>query len=323
MLQALMAKGYTSAQRLLAMNMDVNSLRTNATLRKREWEVLDEAIVDEAQVRLVAFGDVLGRGLTYNITNGLGKTILESENVSDMNDAEITMDGVTSVKNDAVNYEVVGLPLPIFAKGYQISIRKLNASRERGEDLDTTQARLSTRKVAELQENTLLNGASSFAFGGYTLYGYTDFPNRNTVTLTKNWDDSTKTGANILADVLNMKQGSIDARHYGPWEMYNPTAYETKLDDDYSTAKGTNTIRERILAVQGVNGIKTADKLTANNVLMVQMTMDNVRIVVGLDLTNVEWETQGGMITHMKVMTITVPQLRADQQGRSGIVHLA
>jgi hypothetical protein len=35
----------------------------------------------------------------------------------------------------------------------------------------------------------------------------------------------------------------------------------------------------------------------------------------------VEWQTEGGLITKYKVMTIQVPQVRADQDGNSGIVH--
>jgi hypothetical protein len=63
--------------------------------------------------------------------------------------------------------------------------------------------------------------------------------------------------------------------------------------------------------------------LTADNVLLVQMTSDVVRLVRGMGLQNVEWATEGKMITKYKVMTIQVPQIRSDQAGRCGVVHLA
>ncbi|MCH8815567.1 MAG: encapsulin, partial [Chloroflexi bacterium] len=231
-IQNMIANGsMTVAQRLLASGMNVNCLRTNATLQKDEWLVLDRAIIDVAQNRLRVYRDVIERGLVLALTNGLGKTVLESENVGDMRRAQVSMDGVTVGENDAVNYETVGIPLPFIHKDYTISIRKLNASRNEGEALDTTQARLSTRKIAEEQELMLLNGFG-ITTATYTIYGYTNFPQRNTVTLVKDWDDVTITGANIVADVLAMKQALIDAKFFGPYALYIPTAYETPLDEE-------------------------------------------------------------------------------------------
>jgi len=55
----------------------------------------------------------------------------------------------------------------------------------------------------------------------------------------------------------------------------------------------------------------------------VQMTTDVVRLVRGMGIQNIEWQTEGKMITKYKVMTIQVPQVRSDQDGNSGIVHLS
>ena len=321
LLEFLVANGGTTVQKLLATNMDVAGLRNNGTLRDDEWKQLDEAIIRAFNERLVGYQDLISGGLTFTIANGLGTTILESENVSDFRDAQVSMAGVTRGENDAVNFELVGLPLPIIHKDYQLDIRKLAASRNRGESLDVTQAALASRKVAEKQEDMLFNGENSFSFGGQTIFGYTDFPERNTVTLAKDWV-SVATGVEIVADVRAMKQSLIDKRRFGPYNLYIPGNFETRLDDDYDTTRG-NTIRQRIEAIAGIQSVKVADKLTASNVIMSQMTEDNIRAVIGLDLTNVEWEMQGGMTTHFKVMTITIPQLRTDQDLRSGVSHLS
>ena len=319
LLENMIRAGFTTGQRLLATNMNPGSLRTNATLRKDEWLVLDTAIIEDAQDRLVGYQDLLSRGLTFGVVDGLGTMVLESENVNDMRDAELDMDAMTENEDDTVNFEIVGIPLPIISKSYRISIRKLHASRRRGESLDTTQARLSSRKVADKQESILFLGTSSFKYSGYTIYGYTDFPSRQTGSVTAAW--ASTTGANIVTDVLAMKQDAIDKKQYGPFVFYVPTDVETNLDNDYSSTKGTNTIRDRILAVTGVEDIKVADKLSTGNVLCVTMTRETVRAIEGLPLTNVEWEEKGGLATVMKVMTITVPQLRTDQSANSGIIH--
>lgn len=319
-LRQMIANGGTTAQKLLLSGMNINCLRTNATLRKEEWLEYDTAIIEVAQATLVGVRDLLSRGLRYTITNGLGKTVLESENVGDMRPAEVSMDGVTRGQNDAINYEIVGLPLPLVHKDYQLTIRKLAASRNTGEPLDTTQARLASRKVSGTVESMLFNGYGTFKYGGYNIYGYTNFPQRNTGTIV-DWADSATTGAQIVADVLKMKQALLDEFMPGPYIIYIPSAYETKLDEDYSSAKGSNTIRERILQITGVAGIQVSNDLAAGNVVMAQMTQDVVRMVEGMPLTNVEWDSQGGMVTNFKVMTISVPQIRTDQDGNCGVAH--
>ena len=67
--------------------------------------------------------------------------------------------------------------------------------------------------------------------------------------------------------------------------------------------------------------IKVADFLTADNVVLVQLQSDTVRIVNGMGVKVVQWDVDGGMAVNFKVMAIIVPQLRADQSGRCGIIH--
>ena len=328
------------AQRLLANGMNVGAMRpwvgndgrayinvngqaslvTNATLRKDEWKQYDEAALQMSTERLVGISDLLSRGLTYNISNGLGTTVLEYEDVSDLQAAQMSMDAVTRGTNDRPEFDINYLPLPIIHKDFQSNIRVLNASRTTGQPLDTTTAGLAGRKVAELLEQYLFQGASTYTYGGGTLYGYMDSPTRNTGSLTANWDDSAATGDTILTDVRAMKQALIDAKHYGPYVLYIPTNFETAIDDDFK-ANSDKTIRQRLLEINGISDVKVADKLTDDNVIMVQMTSDVVRLVVGLPVTTVEWQTEGGMIFHYKVMTIQVPQVRADQDDNSGIAH--
>ena len=136
--------------------------------------------------------------------------------------------------------------------------------------------------------------------------------------MTVDW--ATATGAQILADVLAMKQAAIDAKYFGPYVIYIPTNFETPIDNDFKAASD-KTIRQRILEVASIADVRVADKLTDSNIIMVQMTSDVVRMVQGMGITPVEWTTEGGMVFQYKIMTIQVPQLRADQDDNCGIVH--
>ena len=113
------------AEKLLASNMNPSSLRTNAVLRKDEWEQLDTAVVEVARERLNAVGDLVSRGLTYEVGNGMGTTIVQHETVSEMTRAQVTMDGVTRGENDRVTFSLVSTPLPVIHHDFQISATSL------------------------------------------------------------------------------------------------------------------------------------------------------------------------------------------------------
>ena len=297
-----------------------------ATLRKDEWIQLDTAVLFAAQQRLVGVKDLYARNLVLRLGNGLATTVLQYEDLNEFTAAEMTMDAITRTKKDRPEFDLKSLPLPFVHKDFSINMRTLAASRAAagagGSALDTTAAMQSSRVVSEMVENMLFNGASSYSFGGGTIYGYIDHPQNNDVTLTVNWDDAAKTGELILDDVRSMKQASIDAMHYGPWVLYVPTAYETVLDDDFK-ANSDKTIRQRILEIQGIQAVTVIDKLPANTVLLVQMDIDTVRMVEGMAMTTVEWQEGGGFATNYKVMTIMVPQIRADQNGNCGVTVLS
>lgn len=299
-------------------------LNVNGTLRRDEWQQLDETVLRVSQIRLNGIQDLIDKGLTYNLGNAMGTTVLEYHDMSDAMEADLTMDGVTRSKGDRLEFSSVYLPIPIIHSDYEINTRVLNASRNMGNALDTLGAERAAWKVSQKLENMLFT-STSYSFGGGTIYSYLNHPKRNQFTLADygNWDASSTTATDIINCVRDMKQTSINAKHYGPWMLYIPTAYETVLDEDYVQNAPQNTIRDRILKIGGIEGIKVIDTLPANNVLLVQMTSDVVRLVRGMGIQNVEWTTEGTFIHKYKVMTIQVPQIRADQEGNSGIVHAA
>jgi uncharacterized linocin/CFP29 family protein len=332
------------AERLLAANMSPNVLRpyiaengnayitanqggtptpvqvSNALLQIDEWKYIDRVVIDVQEERLIGVNDLRSRGLTLTIPNGLGKTVFQSQKMSDINDARIDMDAETREREDRYELGTDTLPLPIIHADFRVNMRYLEESRQTGAGFDTTMITKSTRKVAEKLETILFTGTSSFAYGGGTIYGYMDFPYRNTVTLTAHWNDSAATGETMLVDLLAMKQAAIDAGFYGPYMVYIPTNFETAIDGDFK-ANSDKSIRSRLLEVGNVMDIKVADMLTDDNIILVQLTEDVVRMIEGMALQPLQWDERGGIVTKFKVMTIAVPQIRADYNNACGIVH--
>ena len=313
-------KSYGSiAKKLLNYNFDVNALRTNDTLLFDEWKELDSAIIASFQQRLTGVADLLSRNLVYNVKKGLAATVLGFQDASDVNDAEMNMDGINRGQRDRQEYNISYLPLPIIHKDFQFSIREIQESRNGSRPLDTSMAELCARKIAEKAEDLLFNGSSLYSYGGGTIYGYTDFPNANSFSLVSGgW--AAATGEQIIADIIEMKQVSINDRRYGPWVLYIPTNYESVMDNDFKS-NSDKTTRQRILEIGGIQDVKVSDTLSSDNVLLIQMQSDTARIVQGLSVKTVQWDIEGGMAINFKVMAIIVPQIRADQSGRSGIVH--
>lgn len=296
------------------------TINANATLRKEEWKIIDDTVSIAARQRMRLISDLQAAGLTFNIPNGMGKTVMESQRMGDITPATISMDPARKSEGDRPEFDLINLPLPIIHKDFFFTARQIAVSRNSGSPIDTTTAELAARKVMEEAEKLALGTAGSYSYGGGTVYGLTNYPERLTQELTDptstDWTPQT-----LLTEVLAMRKQSQDNLQFGPWMLYISPDWEQYLDDDYSSLKGDNTLRERIAAVNGITEIRTLDYLTGFQMLLVQMTSDVIRLINGMNVTTLQWETDGGMRIHFKVMAMLVPQIRSDIDGNTGIVH--
>lgn len=322
----------------------------NATaLRKEEWAMLDKVVLEAARLRLRAWADLAGSN-TFGGFNGMSKMVLEYETMNDPGEAVVDMDGLTDGRNDAPKFQLEGLPLPITHSDFWFAKRKLDISRAgMGTPLDTVMGAAAGRRVAEMIEKTTIGIETGIEYGDGTqiggygrtskVYGYTNFPQRLTKT-----NLTTPLGTNpeaTVADVLAMRDQLTATKYYGPWMLYHSNDWDRYMDNDYARLGGSNanmTLRDRLRKIDGIVDVRRLDYLassattysaapdritTANpfTLLMVQMTPDVARAVNGMSITTVQWESVGGMRLNFKVMCIQVPQLRADYNGNTGILH--
>ena len=299
----------------------------NATLRFLDYIQLDEAVVKAAKPRLRAARDLVSSGLVYSLPNGIAKTVMQYQQQSDISGATISMDGMRQSESDRPVFSLLNFPLPIIHKDFQISLRELLASRTGYSPLDTTTAELAGRRVAEQVEqltlgttNSLLLGQATYSYAGSTIYGYMNFPNRITYSITTptvaGW-----TPEQAIADVLQMKKASQVANHFGPWMMYAGLAWDPYMDGDYKPTYNDTTLRQRLRGIDGILDVKTVDYIPDFSLIMVQMTTDVARMVIGMDITTVQWESHGGMQMNFKIMAVMLIQLRTDINNSTGLVH--
>lgn len=335
----------SACDKLLAANMDPGALRpwremgkswvevfnpdkrkrevlrtnANATLTKEAWLQMDTAILKAAQQRLRIIADLRGAGLSYSIPNGMGKTVLEYQRMGDLNDAEMSMDGLRLSTNDRLEFDSVFLPLPFIYKDFSFSARQIAVSRDGGAPLDTTMGEACGRKVAEYAEKLVLGRYSAYGYGGGTIYGMTNYDKALSQTFTSPaataWVATTH-----IAELLEAKQSLMNNYHYGPFMLYYSPAWDQYLDNDYNSNYGGETLRTRIAKISGFSGLRTLDYLTDYDIVMVEMSSETIRLVIGMDVVTMEWDDLGGLRKNYRVMTIIVPQLRCDMNDRTGIL---
>jgi len=299
---------------------DARDMRTNALLNDDEWRQFDTTMITTAEERLRMIADLQGAGLVMPL-DGLGVMEVEHERLGTFTEAEQTLSGTPRSRFDLPDKDFVFTPVPITHKDFNLELRKVLSSRRRGSGLDVVGVDLATRQVSEKLEDMAFNG-SVVTLGGSSIAGLLTQADRNTFTIATAWD-AVATNDLILADVLSMKQLLIDDHMFGPYILYVSANWETVMDDDYGTATTTltQTVRQRLEAVEGISAVRTSDALPDDTALMVQMTRDVVDLPSAQAITSTDWETQGGWSLHFKVWTALTIRVKSDLSGQSGVCH--
>lgn len=299
---------------------------TNATLQFQEWLEIDRTVIETVGIRLNGIADLRGRNLVHRL-GGIGQTISMWQTVSDMDQANVSMDGVTRGQEAGINFGTAQVPVPIVHKDWRINMRRLQSSRMMGESVDVTAARMAARTVAEASERMLFSG-SAIVVDGNPIYGYRNFPGRAQVDLETPWDEATP--VQIKADVQAMLAEARKRKFYSGFTLYIPAHYEGILDDFYvigDTSSGVTvpgrTIRDVLLALSGLERIVVADGMgEVDEVLLVALDGEVVDLAIAQEPTTISWQAMGGMQELFKTMAVWVPRIKSDFNGNTGIVHL-
>ncbi len=296
-------------------------INTNASLRFEEWKDIDSRVIEAAVDRLTGISLLRSKGLIHNL-GSIGITISEWEEQSNITPANVSMSGITAGEQDTVNYDLIGVPIPIIHKDFRVNWRRLEASRRIGESIDVTMASMAGRVVAEASEDLLFT-TSLISADGRSISSLFNFAQRVQVVGGTPWDDLDPDGNAIILEVVNDMLTALSAvKFHGPFTMFIPAAYEAKMEEDYR-ANDNRTVRQRLEALSKIDRIVTADRISGDNVSFVQMTPDVIDLAVGQDMTTLQWETLGGRVNNFTTLAAWAPRLKNDFDGNSGIGHLS
>jgi hypothetical protein len=254
------------------------------------------------------------------------------------------MDGLSEGRTDTPLFALRSLPLPITHSDFYYSRRLLEVSARQGRPLNVAMVEAATRRAAEMVEKTLIGVEAGVSYGyqnaGYgahdsttksNVWGYLTFPRRLTSTSL-----TAPTGSNpnvIFNEWIALRESMYAQNFYGPFVIYTSTDWDQYLDQMYAFTNGSNwavnpsnTLREQLLKIEGIETIRRLDYLTAANshaftLLMIQMTSDVVQAIEGMQFTTVQWESKGGMQINFKIMGIMVPLIKHSYTNQCGILH--
>jgi hypothetical protein len=351
--------GGSSAQRLLSCNMDPGVLRPYigpdnrhyvdlrdgwvedpkthmvrpkykpvvyngpATLRYDEWKLIDRAIQKPTRKRLRVWRDLNALGLSRNIPNGMSVMAIQSQTRGNAGTAGISMNALRETNRFRMEYGTIGHPLPITHAEFSYDLRELLVSRNIGPGLDTDAIEQCRFNMDELTEQMALGLLSSYTWFGYTVYGMLNHPSRvaygMTAPTTLGWNPE-----DTYFEILAALQALRDNRIYGPFGCYYSPAWAQYMARPYSAS--TPTAQSLRLTLQNnVNEVQfweQSDYLSGFRMVIFVLDDDQVQAITGMNTIPVQWEEQGGLAFHWKLLKIEVIRVRPNGDGNLGVLDM-
>lgn len=183
---------------------------------------------------------------------------------------------------------------------------------------ETVMFEAGARRVGEMVEKTLLGVGE---LGELKLWGIFNHPASIKLKAELVLCSAENPKSNVHDVCFQMVEEANRNDFFGPFLFVHSGDLDSTLDNDGTADK---TIRENIREIKKVSRIEVkivdvvrADFLKERNQLaLIQLTPDVVRIVNPLKLTVIQWENS------FEVLTICVPQIRSNVVSKAGIVVL-
>lgn len=291
----------------------IEGLRALSPFEENAQKVIDKVVVEVGVNRLVIAKDIMVRS-PFPLANALSIPEVQWEQISKSGGAIRVMNPKARNENQLQDRRPKRIPIYLTTDDFSIGVRSFLMSQRIGTPIDVSQAAQATRRVNEAIEDATINGAMQV--DGYTTPGLLNAPNANTYSLTAPW--TTATGAQIFTDTEGMITKLQGDFKFGPYGLYVGTAIGNALDADFK-ANGDLTIKQRLMQIDQLVSIQTADQLPAGTVVMLQLTSDVADMIMGQPPTLLSWVSPDGFTLYWMVMAIQVPRIRDDYDGNSGV----
>ena len=300
-----------------------NGLMVNSTLKKDEWEELDRTVVQAATKPLNVVATLVRLGLTRTL-GSIGTLTAQYNQSSEVTAANRSLTGTTGGNKDLPDYDLVGVPVPVIFKEFEIPLRTLTASRRMGDGLDVTAAVAAAKVVGESVEDLAINGDTTINLNGSSISGLTSHSDRNTDTATNYGGGDWGAITNIIPTISGMINAAEGDNYFGPYGLFVATTQYGQASRTFFTDGSGDTARDRALRIPSLQFFEPAHWLDDGEAVLINLSRDVVEIAyvdAYWPVVNMEWTSGDGMVTSYKVMSVMTPIVKSEYGGKSGLVH--
>ena len=292
----------------------------NATsIRHEDAQTIQEMIVQLTEYQLNGISDLIAAGLT--VPAMITDQLVGYESIDKHNPAIQEMNPNGS-DNNALEYQLRYVPLPITHQGYDVFWRQQGFQYKSSAGLSS-----SVRTISERLEESLFNGNTDVTVdldgNSYELKGYTNHPNRIQAT-TSDWSvpaNKDKIKSEMLA-LVGKFFTEAKIKEPNSLQVYIPGNYVEVMDDDYSTVKGDATVRERLQKIPEIREIKFSDRLADGEISMVYMNPETVQLAIASNIVSIpHTKTEPMENQAFTTYAAMVHMLKTNSDGIIGVLH--
>ena len=305
------------------VSMNLSEYRTFEAIPEQAWRYIDNVVIRAVEENLIGIADLRSTPGIPLIFDGMASSVYTRRTVSRSGSAVMAPTPDVRASRSTQDFKNISAPVVVTYADYKLNDKVVRQALSAGLPLDTIAAEEAAISVTKLLEDTLFNHDQTW--NGVKLQGYTKHQYRNQHTISTSW--STVAPDKIFADVNDMVAILENLNFNGPYMLYINKAYKSRLNEDYLTETSSyptvGTIRDRLMRIEGMVGIKSSSSLATDNVVLVNLDNTTITLIEGMPIVNVAWDPPGtrSWDKTFKVMTMTIPFILSDYYNVTGIVH--
>lgn len=314
-------------RRVMQMAMEAGNpqeaaIQAHALFPDNANEIIETAVTRVGKRGLNIVSDLIEAGLSTPLPNWWGVPSLRRGRIGEGGNARRTMVPDSRGERFVLSRDGVSWPIYCTWANFSFDARTLAVGQRMGTPLDVSHTEEATYRDNEMIEDQSLNGLTDSDGNTMTIDGMSA---PGLLSSTTTFDYATWTGL-TGAQIVDEVQSAIELlrlNHFrGPFRLYVPGNYTTKLTSDYGTAY-PKTIIARLQELGPYGGrnleVRFSDLLPDNRVIIVQMTSDVVDVVVGQQPVPVSWTDGPGWNTYWVVLACVIFRMFQNKNGDYGV----
>ena len=290
-----------------------------SSLPQYVWKDWDREAIEISRDKLVVFNDLAS---SLSVAQPLGKTVHEYPIVGDNGEVITTFNGEQRSRKDHPKWEYELTAVPLYEIGFEFSAIQMRAAESDGYNIIKAPASNIMYHLADRLETIAITGDANEVYAQRPIYGLTTHPHRIPVSRA-GLDLSNATGAQVKGAFSKIFD-TLEANNQFDEVMFymNKSQWRRMTETDYSNEKGDSSIAQKVLQMEGVQGVLGASKVPANTILGVIKQRSKIEVLSRMPLTTIAKPRFHPFDPYcFEVWASGVLEIKRDANNKTGIVH--